>query len=67
MIRAYVVKIFDKVFQAHGLAGGGITNSTAVMDECSSSPEHHKTSSMAYLSAMVIGVCRLLSSLLLAR
>jgi len=76
VIRAYVVKIFDEVFSDHSVAGslhsvatGQQHNSTSVFREVSGCGDtvHHKTSSMAYLSAMVIGVCRLTSSLALAR
>jgi len=69
VIRAYVVKIFDDVFSEHSSGDSHGTRNGTLGDtsDCASSPLHHKTSSMAYLSAMVIGICRLLSSLALAR
>jgi len=72
VIRAYVVKIFDEVFSDHSLVHqfDSTPNVTTVFlgaDGCLVSPLQHKTSSMAYVAAMVIGVCRLISSLALAR
>jgi len=73
VIRAYVVKIFDEVFSDHSLGhqlNSTLNVTTAVFlgtDGCLVSSQQHKTSSMAYVAAMVIGVCRLISSLALAR
>lgn len=72
VIRAYVVKIFDEVFSNHSLGHqlNSTLNVTTVFlgtDGCLVSSRQHKTSSMAYVAAMVIGVCRLISSLALAR
>jgi len=64
VIRAYVVKIFNEVFSV--LSNENSPNKTLgiQISECN---EESKTSTMAYISAMMIGLCRLLSSLTLAR
>ena len=64
VIRAYVVKIFDEVFSDLGHHTVEHFNTSMLVTECS---VESQTSHMAYISAIVIGVCRLLSSLALAR
>ena len=60
VIRAYSVAIFDTVFS------NTTSYSNATLLGGSSEVCHH-TSTMAYFSAIVIGLCRLLASLSLAR
>lgn len=51
ILRSYVIKIFDTIFQ----------NKSSAKTSCS------KVDSMAYISAIVMGMARLLSSLLLSK
>jgi len=68
VIRAYSVAIFDTVFSNSSSHGGNLTVfSDMNEDGAISGPTCHHTSSMAYISAIVIGLCRLFSSLTLAR
>ena len=60
VIRAYSVAIFDTVFSN----SSSYSNSSLVRGETEIC---HHTSSMAYISAIVIGLCRLGASLTLAR
>jgi len=60
VIRAYSVAIFDTVFSNTT----SYTNSSMMKVE---GEVCHHTSSMAYISAIVIGLCRLVASLTLAR
>jgi len=64
VIRAYVVKIFDEVFSDFRHHPYEHLNTSMLMNDCSL---EYQTSPMAYTSAIVIGVCRLISSLMLAR
>jgi len=64
VIRAYVVKIFDEVFSEFNHRSINAFNSSTLVTECSI---ESKTSQMAYISAMLIGLCRLVSSLALSR
>jgi len=64
VIRAYVVKIFDEVFSDFSHHSVDSFNASMIVTECTAESE---TSSMAYVSAILIGVCRLVSSLTLAR
>ena len=65
VIRAYVVKIFDNVFShlRHSPSFSG-SSMDIHKNECSSDV---RTNSMAYISAIVIGTCRLIASLALAK
>ena len=64
VIRAYVVKIFDEVFSESGHYSVSSFNSSMHITECFAESQ---TSQMAYISAMLIGFCRLVSSLALSR
>ena len=64
VIRAYVVKIFNEVFSEFSNESSLNKTLGIQISECT---EESKTSTMAYISAMMIGLCRLLSSLTLAR
>ena len=64
VIRAYVVKIFAEVFSESNHHSVNPSNSSMLVTECSAESQ---TSQMAYVSAMMIGMCRLISSLALAR
>jgi len=67
VIRAYVLKIFDEVFSEYGhhsVNSFNTFNSSTRVTECSSESQ---TSQMAYISAILIGLCRLVSSLTLSR
>ena len=64
VIRAYVVKIFDEVFSDLGHQTVEHFNTSMLVTECS---VESQTSHMAYISAIIIGICRLLSSIALAR
>jgi SP family facilitated glucose transporter-like MFS transporter 8 len=64
VIRAYVVKIFDEVFSDFSHHSVDSFNASMIVTECTAESQ---TSSMAYVSAILIGVCRLVSSLTLAR
>ena len=67
MIRAYSVSIFDTVFSETGNTTmfSEHTSDNVTMGPPGAGCQH--TSSMAYIAAIVIGVCRLFSSLTLAR
>lgn len=70
VLRAYVVKIFDEVFQDSTSQGSfkeapveaAATEAVAPEPDCSSQTSHE-----AYLSAIVIGLVRFLASLLLSK
>jgi len=65
VIRAYVVKIFDEVFSDYNHQYSVEDhNKSMIVTQCT--PES-QTSGMAYTSAILIGVCRLISSVTLAR
>ena len=68
MIRAYSVSIFDTVFSETGnttMFSEQQTSDNVTLVTQGAGCQH--TSSMAYIAAIVIGVCRLFSSLTLAR
>ena len=65
VIRAYVVKIFDEVFSDYNHQYSVEDhNKSMIVTQCT--PES-QTSGTAYTSAILIGVCRLISSVTLAR
>merc|ERR1712241_898113 len=66
ILRTYVVKIFDQVF--HTLPSGSDTSDLNITD-CSKLEGHGdgSISKEAYISAIIIGLVRLLASLLLSR
>jgi len=65
VIRAYVVKIFDVVFSESGVVSINGNSSSPLCQE--GDILVHKTSSLAYMSAITIGLFRLVASLALAR
>ena len=68
VIRAYSVSIFDTVFSETGnttMFSEQETSDNVTLVTPGAGCQH--TSSMAYIAAIVIGVCRLFSSLTLAR
>ena len=64
VIRAYIVKIFDEVFHHMSNNMSEKNNTNMTITGCN---RESQTSSMAYVSAILVGICRLVSSLTLAR
>jgi len=65
VIRAYSVAIFDSLFSSNSSRPLFSSNSTVVVAQAGQPCSH--TSSLAYIAAIVIGVCRLVAALTLTR